>query len=85
MSNALISKIERYLNNKSVTDKLGQEVTSEEIVVCLSNTKSSFDLKISLDELWEEEKDYFKNNGMSAFDSGYLGYNEDGTKKFRNV
>lgn len=82
MENTILEqKIEKYLGGKVIKSKLNNEdVTIQDIIDSLQQTKSGFGLEKSLEELWEQEKDYYKNNGMNAFDSGYVGLNEDGTK-----
>lgn len=49
------------------------QLTSEEVVDSLIQTREGFEIRIPLHHLWAQERPYFQAHGMSAFDAGYCG------------
>lgn len=43
----------------------------KEILIDLVRTKDNFAPNLSLNALWEQEKNYYKEHGCNAFDYGY--------------
>lgn len=65
MANSLPQQIHNHLNCPPSRVK--------EILVDLASTKAEFAPDKTLPQLWEQEKDYYKKYGCSAFDAGYQG------------
>ena len=50
-----------------------RESMANEVIRQLRETKKSFNLDLSLLQLWQQEKPYYIKYGMSSFDAGYAG------------
>jgi len=59
------------LRRKIIAEDL--KIPVDDVIQALKDDKAGFDLDLSLEELWEQEKPYFKELGMTAFSAGYLG------------
>ena len=59
------------LRKKIIAENLTVPVDS--VIQALKDDKAGFDLDLTLEELWEQEKPYFKEFGMTAFSAGYRG------------
>lgn len=81
--NLLIEQI-----NVEVPESILSEKPALEIVRELERTQLNFCPNLSLEQIWEQEKEYYKQHGMGAFDCGYarrkLALNEiDQDEKFQ--
>lgn len=46
---------------------------ANDVIRQLRETKQTFDLDLSLFQLWRQEKPYYIKYGMSSFDAGFAG------------
>ena len=75
-----ILNIEKELLQLLITDSLLLKLNTlfdidkvNEVLDSLLTTYLGFELELSLEEIWEQEKEYYISHGMSAFDCGYCG------------
>lgn len=61
-NNNLLSELQKFFTQER----------SQEILLDLDNTKQNFNLQLTIEELWEQEKLYYIFHGLSSFDLGYF-------------